>query len=126
MADTGTVTETFNPKIGDIQRLDFAWTSDASGNAEKLFNTKLNGFILAVITDPDDTNVPTTYSVVIEDDKSVDILAGIVVTRSTSAIEQIAIPLDSGLPRPVSTGSFTFKVASAGNAKKGLAQVYLK
>ena len=126
MADKGTVTETFQPKIGDIQRLDFDWTSDSGGDAEKLFNTKLNGFILAVVTDPDGIDIPTTYSVVIEDDKGVDIFAGIVITRSTSAIEQVAIPLDSGLPRPVSTSNFTLKIAGAGDGKKGLVQVFIK
>ena len=125
MADTGTVTTTFKPKSGPVQRLDFDWTSDGSGNVEKAFSDKLNGLILALVTDPG-SPAPTTYTVTIEDDKSVDILLGVAITRSTSAVEAIAIPLDSGLPRPVSTDSFTFKVANAGSAKKGLVQLFIK
>ena len=128
MADTGTITPTFHPKIGDIQRIDFDWTSNASGDAEKLFNGKLNGLIVALVTDPaGGGDAPTAlYDITIEDDKAVDILVGVGANRSDSAVESVAVPLDSGLPRPVSTGSFTVKVDNAGDSKKGLIQLFIK
>jgi hypothetical protein len=127
MADKGTTVLTFKPKTGPIQRIDFDWTSDSGGDVEYFVSSKLNGLILALITDPDGTDVPTTlYDITIEDDKAVDVLVGVGADRSFSAVESVAVPLDSGLPRPVATDTFTFKVANAGNAKKGLAQVFLK
>lgn len=127
MADTGTLTFTSKPVIGDIKRFDFDWISDGSGDVELAINSKMNGFILALITDPSGSAVPTAlYDITIEDDKAVDILGGVGADRSATAVESVAVPLDSGLPRPISTDSFTFKIANAGVSKAGLAQIFMK
>lgn len=126
MADTGILTFTPKPVIGDIKRFDFDWISDGSGDVELAINSKMNGFILALVTDPGAAAPTTLYDITIEDDKGVDILGGVGADRSATAVEAVAVPLDSGLPRPISTDSFTFKVTNAGDTKAGLVQIFMK
>ncbi len=131
MADTGTVVVTFKPKIGSIQRIDFDWISDGSGDAELLIGSKLSGELIALITDPGSAAPTASYDITILDDKSIDILNGKGIDRNTTTTEQESIFLDGGTAevgffRPVSTDNFTFIVANAGDTKAGLAQLYLK
>ena len=128
MADTGTATETITQlsSMQTVNRIDVDWTSDASGDVEKAITEQINGVLLALITNPDGTDVPTSYDVSIEDDKGIDILLGKGASRSTSATEAVALDLSTGQPRPTAATSFTFKVANAGNAKKGFVQLLFR
>ena len=127
MADTGTAVVDLRTEIGTIKRLDVDWTSDSSGDVEKAVTEQLNGILLALITDPDGTDVPdASYDVTIEDDKGIDILLGKSVDRSATLVESVPLDLSTGQPRPVATPTFTFKVANAGNAKKGFVQLLFR
>lgn len=127
MAGTVTVTRTplASPWGKLVEKISVAWTSDASGNATGTM-TKLYGFVIKVITDPDGSAAPTdNYDITLVDENAVDALDGKLADRDTANNEQVyPTPTSSAIPAFV-CGDHTFTVANAGNAKSGVCTFYI-
>ncbi|MBW2148124.1 MAG: hypothetical protein JRG73_11205 [Deltaproteobacteria bacterium] len=130
MADTGTYT----PAVGTdarvppmnrcVTRFQFDWTSDASGDFEKTITdpSAFFGKVIQLETKPGagGDQPLDLYDVTITNAVGADILGGEGADRSNTSA-QIAF-----LTHPVLVaGPLTFKVANAGNAKKGTIAILL-
>jgi hypothetical protein len=100
------------------KRIVFDWTSDAAGAVNGTLSRRLNGYIRAVKTNPDNTAAPTDlYDITLTDEDGFDVLAGAGANRSTVNTEQIQPTINS---QPVAVDSpLELKITNAGNAKKG-------
>jgi hypothetical protein len=127
----GTLTVTREVRKGDhkgaklIQKIKVAWTSDASGNADTSIEN-LHGFLVKMVTDPDGSAAPTdNYDITLVDELGIDALADAGLNRDTANTEQV-YPIATGAQTPVLLcGTHTFTVANAGNAKSGVAYLYI-
>lgn len=106
----------------------FYWTSNASGAVTVYLDAGdvPPGYLYALHTNPVDS--PTdNYGVTFTDGQGVDLLRGVGANRDTTTSETAHIvdsspSTSAALPMvDVASGPFTFAVASAGNAKSGLA-----
>jgi hypothetical protein len=129
MAGSLTVTRT-DVGLG-IQRIDGAWTSDASGDVSGHAFVVPTGMILQVKTVPDGTTAPSdNYDLTIVDGDSVDLLGGSGADRDNAAAEIIAPLIGDATTknqRPLvdGTGALDIVVANAGNAKKGIVSLWI-
>ena len=103
----------------------WSFTTDASGDVTEQTSILINGGINRVVTNPDNTDTPTTlWDLTLTDEDGVDVLAGNGADRDSAdsgASEQIVL----GAANPVVVSKLTFTVANGGNAKKGVVIVYL-
>lgn len=125
MAGTLTVTQTrFQAGKGYGNKFSIAWTSDASGNAD-VSVPNMNGWLVKLVTDPGATAPTDNYDITLVDENSIDALADTGLNRDTANTEQV-YTLASGAQTPIFlTGTYTFTVANAGNAKQGTAVFYV-
>lgn len=130
MAGTVIVTTNAHQRVrGNISRIRYAWTCDASGNADGTTGFAVQGLLLAMETNPDGSAAPTdNYDVTVTvDDGAVDILGGAGANRHTSS-EQRCQPLASDgatiMPAPF-IGKPKINVSNAGNAKSGVIDLYI-
>lgn len=101
----------------------WSFTTDASGDFTEQTTAIINGGIGRIVTNPDNTDTPTTlWDLTIKDEDGADILCDDGADRDagdSGASEQVfpsvCIPIQSKL---------TFTVANGGNAKKGVVKVY--
>lgn len=126
----GTVTVTRDPRRAPnegkrIERISVAWTSDASGNADASIEN-LYGFLVKVITNPDNVDAPTdNYDITLIDENGIDAADSKLIDRDTANTEQV-YPVASNAQTPVFLcGTHTFTVANAGNAKRGVCVLYI-
>ena len=120
MAGTVTITE---ETFGTVKKVKFAWTSDASGNADKTSAEAFSGAIERLVTVPDGSDAPTDdYDVVVNDEDGNDVLMGAGADRDTANTEQV---LASSLGI-VANDKLDVVVSNAGNAKKGTVILYLR
>ena len=103
----------------------WTFTTDSGGNATEQTSRKQNGRINRVITNPDNTDTPTTlWDLIITDDDDVDLLCNNGVDRDVAdngASEQIFT-----CPHNLTVASkLTFEVANGGDTRKGVVKVYL-
>lgn len=120
MAGTVVITE---ETFGSMKKVQFAWTSDASGDADAISTEGYNGALERFVTIPDAVDVPTVnYDIVINDLDSADVLMGGGANRSATVTEQV---LASSLG-VVANDTLGIVVSNAGNAKKGKAIVYIR
>ena len=120
MAGTVTTTE---ETFGSIKKITFDWLSSAGGAADATTTKYYNGIIERVVTVPDTGGTaPTSYTLVLQDDDSVDILDGAGASRSTTLTQQID-PMGNG---SVANAKLTLGITSAGSAKGGLVYDYLR
>jgi hypothetical protein len=121
---TGTVTMTTRHAGTRLLIYRFECTSDASGDVVTDPVRLFNGMLTNVKTDPDATDVPTSYSVQVLDSKNLDLLGGLGTTRSTTASEELG-PRENGVPKPHSlvNEEFTVVLAGMGNAKKTVVEL---
>ena len=130
MADVGTYTPVVGtdarvpPMNRCVTRFQIDWTSDASGDFEKTVTDPpaFFGRIIQLETKPGsgDDQPSDLYDVTITNAMGADILDGEGANRSNSSA-QVAFLTHSVLV----AGPLTFKVANAGNAKKGTIAVLL-
>jgi hypothetical protein len=126
------ITENAKASAAPVRKLVISWTSDGSGNATG--NTGgINGVVLCVVFDPDDSAAPTDqYDVTLSDENGVDILAGQGANLSSSASSAVCpgIAFTDGttastVPRAV-CGDLSLSVSNAGDTKKGQVVIYFR
>jgi hypothetical protein len=129
--DTGTVTIVHNQAY-PIKYVEFTWTSNPSGDVEKTMvagDNWVSGELMLLVTDPSGgLTIPTdSYDITCEVSgfAGLDILGGVGANRSQTNTQQAA-PVVGTYFRPAVTGLLVFKVATAGNAKSGVARLYYK
>lgn len=112
-----------------IKKISTPWTSDGSGNATIVIN--FAGIILRVVTNPDNTDIPTdNYDVTLIDSDGADLFVGRGADRDTANPEQFCpgVTFSDGTNTTVMpvahTGSATLTIAGAGVAKKGVVVIY--
>jgi len=102
----------------------WTFTTDGSGDVTEETTATINGQISRIVTNPDNTDTPTTlWDLTLKDEDGVDVLSGDGADRDTAdsgASEQIA-----PCPHcPAIKSKLTFTVANGGAAKKGVVVVY--
>lgn len=113
----GTITETAY-KLGNIRRLVFDCTGDASDGSfpDTTITEKIDGFLLALETNPGATAPSANYDITIEDGEAVDVLTSLGANRHTSSTEYVNLVVDTYFHRPVSSSdSLTLKIANNSN-----------
>lgn len=107
-----------------VSIITYSFTSDGSGDATEQ-TKKVSGIVKRAVTNPDNTDTPTAgWDLTIEDEDGVDVLCGNGADRDaggTGASEQ-AFPCPGNI---AVASKLTFKVANAGNAKKGVVKLYI-
>ena len=117
MAGTVTVTE---KSLGNVHKISWAWTSDASGNADKVTVGNYAGEVLALFTNPGATAPSDDYDITITDAEGYDVMQAAGANRDTANNEYVVPAAKS-----VAFGVLTLNVSNAGNAKQGLAVLYI-
>lgn len=111
---------------GSIKKIRFDWTSDAAGAAMGTTTNAYNGEILRAVTIPGAGGLAPTdqYDVNLNDEDSVDVLAGGAANRSSIGTEQLyANQMPIGV---VANDKLSIAVSNAGNAKEGTLVVYIR
>lgn len=126
----GTVTATWAPvkQLANgrvIQKLSIAWTCTAGGAAD-LSIDNLKGWLVKVVTNPDDSQAPTdNYDITLVDANGVDAAQGKIIDRDTATSEEVyTTPTGASVP-VLLDGTYTFTVANAGNAKSGVCELHI-
>lgn len=102
----------------------YSFTTDGSGDASEQ-SELLNGRVNRVVTNPDNTDTPTAgWDLTIKDEDDVDVLCGNGANRDAdgSKASEQAFPCPGNL---AVASKLTFKIANAGNAKKGVVKLYI-
>jgi hypothetical protein len=114
-----------------IQRIDCAWTSDASGDVSGHAFAVPTGMLLQVKTVPDGTTAPSdNYDLTVVDGDGADLLGGSGADRDNAKAEIIAPLLGDSTTqnqRPLVDGTDTLDVvvANAGDTKKGTVSLWI-
>lgn len=96
-----------------------SWTSDSSGDATQTI--PIDGAIMRVVTNPDDSAAPTdNYDVTFIDSDGLDLLNSECLNRDTANSEQV-FPTNP----PFHNGDVTVTIANAGDTKSGTVTVYV-
>lgn len=121
MAGTVTVSERGHTSV---KKITWAWTSDASGNADLVTTMAYDGVIQRLVTvpaaggaAPDDN-----YDVVILDADGFDVLLGAGADRDTANTEQVAAS-SLGV---VAGDVLNLQVSGAGNANSGTVHLFIR
>ncbi len=106
-----------------VCRIKWSWTSTAGGAADLISARSYYGEVLALVTIPGAGGVaPTTlYDLTVVDADGYDVLQAAGADRSATVVET-AVPTKAS---PV-FGKLTLNVANAGNAKQGVAILYVR
>jgi len=119
MAGTVTVTE---ERLATVKKISWAWTSDASGDADQVTSFPYTGVLERLVTDPGSTAPTADYDVVVNDEDGVDVLMGAGADRHTSTTEQV---LASSLGCVVGD-VLNLVVSNAGDTKEGTVHLYIR
>lgn len=120
MAGTVTVSEsTFAP----VKKIKWSWTSTSGGAADLVTTKPYYGQVIALVTIPaGGGSAPTSdYDITITDEEGYDVMQGEGADRHTSNTET-AVPAATS----VAHGKLTLNVTNAGNAKSGVAVLYIR
>ena len=141
MAAAGTITDLQQIVHRPVKKVRWAWTSDASGNVNGgagLTNLKYTGRVSQIVTIPDGSTAPTdNYDITVLNEDGVDLLNGAGANRDSSATEMVNASLTTVDNLGVFTSTIVafgsvvestleLRVANAGNAKKGVAIIYIE
>lgn len=120
MAGTVVVTE---ERFGTVKKVVFAWTCDASGNADAVTLGAYSGAIERLITIPGAAGAAPTdnYDVVVNDDTT-DVLMGAGANRDTANTEQVLASSLGCMANDV----LTLGITNAGNAKSGTVILFIR
>lgn len=121
MAMSVTITEQA-PAVGPIKLVKLVWVSAADGTASGTTTNSYNGAIKALVTVPaGGGSAPTdNYDIVVNDENSLDALAGTGANRSTSATQYVVASLGY-----VSNSKLTLGIAAAGDTKGGTIYLFV-
>ena len=107
-----------------VATITWSFTTDASGDVTEQTSATINGQISRVVTNPDNTDTPTTlWDLTLKEEDGVDILTGDGADRD-AADSGASEPIAPCPPCPAINSKLTFTVANGGNAKKGVVVVY--
>lgn len=118
MAGTVTVTE---ESLGNVHKIKWAWTSAVGGAADLVTAGNYAGDVVSLVTDPGAAAPTDNYDVTITDAEGYDVLQGAGANRDTANTEQAAPAAAS-----VAFGKLTLNVSNAGDAKEGVAVLYIR
>lgn len=117
MAGTVTVSET---SVGNVHKIKWTWTSTAGGAADLVTTCDYGAEVLALMTDPGTAAPTDDYDITITDSEGYDVMQGAGANRDTTNTET-AVPT----AKSIAFGPLTLNVTNAGNAKEGVAVLYL-
>jgi len=120
MAGSVTITYSRNAFVKYVQ---WAWTSDASGDVSGTDTKVLNGVVLRWATNPSATAPSANYDIVVNDEDGIDIAAGGLANRHTSTSEQVLTGGDAKNGAAFD-GPLSLVVSNAGNTKLGVLRMY--
>ena len=124
MAGSASVVTRDYDAVTGIKKITWTWLSDASDGSCICEAVKVKGRIQRVVTNPGSAAPTDNYNVVINDEDSVDVMAGQMANRHTTT-SQVAYPLIGTIPvMPLVLGELTPVIAAAGNAKTGTIVLY--
>ena len=108
-----------------VKYVQWAWTSDASGDVSGTDTKTLSGQVLRWATNPSSTAPDANYDIVVNDDDGIDIAAGGLANTHTSSSEQV---LNGGDAKDGAAfmGKLSLVVSNAGNAKEGVLRMYYR
>lgn len=121
MAGTVTVSERTHTSV---RKITWAWTSDASGNADKITTVAFDGVLQMLVTVPSGGGTAPTdlYDVTVTDGDSVDVLLGAGANRAAASTQAVAAS-SLGV---VAGDKLTLNVSNSGNAKQGTVHLYIR
>jgi len=120
----GSVTITY-VTFDTVKYVQWAWTSDASGDVSGTDTATISGAVLRWATNPGSTAPDANYDIVVNDDDGIDIAAGGLVNRHTSSSEQLLTGGDAK-DGAAFMGKLSLVVSNAGNAKEGVLRMYYR
>lgn len=120
----GSVTITY-VGFDTVKYVQWAWTSDASGDVSGTDTVALSGVPLRWVTNPGSTAPTDDYDITVLDDDGIDIANGGLADRDTSNTEHF-IPGGNAAPGAAFMGLLSLVVANAGNAKEGTLRMYYR
>jgi len=130
MAGTALAAGTFDPSpiqhFGSLKCLTINWTSSSGGAFTDATTVKIDGVVIAVLTDPDATAAPTaSYDITLKNSNGLDIMGGKLEDRSDTATEmEKPYNATSGYGSCPVDGPLTLAIASMGNSKAGVIKIY--
>ena len=122
MAGSVTITYSSHETVKYVQ---WAWTSDASGDVSGTDTNTIDGQVLRWVTNPSSTAPTDDYDIVINDEDGIDIAAGVLGDRDTSNSEQVLTGGDAK-DGAAFIGKLSLVVSNAGNAKEGVLRMYYR
>jgi len=107
---------------GRLQKARWTWTCTSAGAYSEATTKQYNGRIVELMTDP--TDGPTdNYDITLLDSNSVDVLAGQGADRHTTTTQYKLMEDKLGF---VKSSALTLTIASAGDVKSGVVEVYIQ
>ena len=113
----GTVTQVSN-KLGIMKTIVLTCTADASDASfpETALTEKIDGFLLAMESNPGGTAPTANYDITLEDGDGLDVLGGAGANRHTSTSEMAGLPFGTYFHWPVSPEqTYTLKITNNSN-----------
>lgn len=110
----GSITETAN-NLGTIKTIEFACTADAAAATfpNTALTQKIDGFLLAIETNPGATAPTDQYDITIEDEEGLDQLQGTGANRATATTEIASVVVGTYFHPPVTQDmTLTLKIAN--------------
>ena len=122
MAGSVTITYSSHETIKYVQ---WAWTSDASGDVSGTDTVVVSGVALRWATNPGSSAPTDDYDIVVNDEDGIDVANGGLGNRDTSDSEHF-IPGGDADPGAAFVGKLSLAVSNAGNAKEGVLRMYYR
>lgn len=110
----GSITQTWY-ETGVIRKVVFACTADAAAATfpDTVLSTKIDGYLLKIVTDPGATAPTADYDITIEDDEALDVLESQALNRHTSNTEFVSLASGTYFHPVVSKAdTLTLKIAN--------------
>jgi hypothetical protein len=103
-----------------ISKVKWTWTSATDGTASLVTAKSYFGVVLSLRTDPGATAPTANYDITVTDADGFDVMQGAGADRHTSTSEDTSPASTS-----VAFGSLTINISNAGDAKTGVAVLYI-
>ena len=110
----GTITQAWHT-TGTVKKVIFTCTADSSDGSypDTVLSKPIDGYLLALETNPGATGPTANYDITIENDNAVDVLAGAGANRHTSDTEVAYPAVGMYFKRPIApSDTLTLKIAN--------------